>query len=330
MSTAKRVRMGGEDQIGGSALGVACGAPAVAVGLAAALVFGAPAGVAVSYGVLGGIGALFILAYAALPLAARVRGDVCSPFCRREYVRDSELPAAGAGAATAAHRLANSGVVEPEGVGGFTRPPRPGGDGGSGAGAGATAATAAEGEEGESKPMCANCLHGADHHTERSEDGLMCDVAVAIPHSDPVGGCPCERYIPQGTPCSAGGCGRDAVHYRVGKNGLAYDMCVDHFEEAEPYGPGYFRLTGGMGECSAGGCSAEAVRYMVYGGGGGGGGGYVCADHFAAAKAGLLADLNVRLAVPVSADHFAAAEAGGADDSAGGPGGRDERSGGGK
>ena len=224
---------------------------------------------------------------------------------------------AGGSGATAAHRLAASGVVEPEGVGGFTRPPRPGGGGGSGAGAAAVA-----------KPMCANCLHGADRHTEQSEDGLMCDVAVAIPHSDPAGGCPCERYIPQGTPCSADGCGRDAVHYRVGKNGRAYDMCVDHFEEAEPYGPGYFRLTGGMGECSVDGCGAEAVRYMVYGGGGGGG--YVCADHFAAAKAGLLADLNVRLAVPACADHFESAGAGGGDDSAGGPGGRDERSGGGK
>ena len=222
---------------------------------------------------------------------------------------------AGAGAATAAHRLAASGVVEPEGVGGFTRPPRPGGGNGSGAGAAAA------------RPMCANCLHGADHHAERSEDGLMCDVAVAIPHSDPAGGCPCERYIPQGTPCSADGCGRDAVHYRVGKNGLAYDMCVDHFEEAEPYGPGYFRLTGGMGECSVDGCGAEAVRYSAVASRDGG---YVCADHFADAEHRFASHVRDELEGNVSADHFASVGAGGGDDSAGGPGGGDDRDGGGK
>lgn len=224
--------------------------------------------------------------------------------------------AAAPAAPSAAHRSAENGVDEPDGAGAYTRMPRNGGDGGGADGGGTAAAAQA------ADPICANCLHGKDHHTAKSEEGLMCDVAIAVSYSDPADGCPCERYIPQGTACSVDGCGRDAVHYRVGQDGRAYDMCVAHFEEAEPYGPRYYDLTGGRGACSVDGCARDAVRYRVDENGDGG---HVCAEHFEGAEP----DGPSSPAVAESEDGGAVDDAGTGADSGGGGGNGGEGEGGG-
>ena len=114
---------------------------------------------------------------------------------------------------------------------------------------------------------CANCLHPADRHSERTEDGLGCDVSIAVGWSDGPLGCPCERYVAQGTACSAKGCGEKAVHYRMNHDKTrAFDMCARHYEEAEPYCERYYELTdeeAAMHEktCEAGGC-AERAEYV--------------------------------------------------------------------
>lgn len=94
--------------------------------------------------------------------------------------------------------------------------------------------------------LCANCLHPVDKHTARTDDGLGCDIAIAVSWSDGPVGCECERCIPQGTMCSVKGCDARAVHYRMNRDHTAaFDMCVRHYEEAEPYCERYDELTGG-------------------------------------------------------------------------------------
>ena len=97
--------------------------------------------------------------------------------------------------------------------------------------------------------LCANCLHPVDRHTAKTEDGLGCDIAIAVSWADGPVGCECERCIPHGTVCSVKGCDALAVHYRMNHDRTAaFDMCVRHYEEAEPYGERYYELTGGEGQ----------------------------------------------------------------------------------
>ena len=85
-----------------------------------------------------------------------------------------------------------------------------------------------------------------DRHAEKASDGMGCDVATAVSWSDGPTGCACERCIPPGTPCSVDGCDASAVHYRMNHDkSKAFDMCVRHYEEAEPYCERYYELTGG-------------------------------------------------------------------------------------
>ena len=114
---------------------------------------------------------------------------------------------------------------------------------------------------------CANCLHPADMHVERTDDGLGCDVSIAVGWSDGPLGCPCERYVAQGTVCSVEGCAENAVHYRMNHDKTrAFDMCVQHYDEAEPYCERYYELTDEKAArhektCEAGGC-AERAEYV--------------------------------------------------------------------
>lgn len=117
--------------------------------------------------------------------------------------------------------------------------------------------------------ICANCMCPVDRHDEKTKDGLGCSTAIAVSWADGPVGCECERCIPQGTKCGVDGCGADAVHYRVNRDHTkAFDMCVNHYEEAEPYCERYDDLTGGDAErqartCEADGCAQPAalVRY---------------------------------------------------------------------
>lgn len=117
----------------------------------------------------------------------------------------------------------------------------------------ATAAYAAgSGSSGDSSDSnaapaaCTNCLCPVDRHTEKTGDGMGCSTAIAVSWADGPVGCECERCIPQGTPCCVDGCSEDAVHYRMNRDRTrAFDMCVEHYEEAEPYCERYYELTGG-------------------------------------------------------------------------------------
>ena len=117
--------------------------------------------------------------------------------------------------------------------------------------------------------LCANCLHPVDRHTGEGRLGRMCGVAIADSGCDAAMSCPCERCIAPGTPCSAGGCAERAVHFRVGSDGkTVYDMCVEHFDEAEPYCPKYYEHTGGRRvepgtPCTVEGCGDGASDHVV-------------------------------------------------------------------
>lgn len=117
--------------------------------------------------------------------------------------------------------------------------------------------------------LCANCLHPADKHDGIGSVGLECSVAIAVTWSDGPSGCECERFIAQGTACGVDGCDAPAVHFRVDASGqVAYDMCVKHYEEAEPYCERYYELTGSAQPkdgtpCGVDGCDAEARHYVL-------------------------------------------------------------------
>ena len=114
---------------------------------------------------------------------------------------------------------------------------------------------------------CANCLHPADRHTERTDDGLGCGVLIAVGWSDGPTGCPCERYVAPGTACSVEGCAEDAVCHRMNHDrSRAFDMCARHYEEAEPGSERYYELTDERvaaheKTCEAAGC-AERAEYV--------------------------------------------------------------------
>ena len=117
--------------------------------------------------------------------------------------------------------------------------------------------------------MCANCLHPVDRHTGDGDAGRVCGVEIAVTWSDGPDVCPCERCIPQGAACSIDGCGEAAVRYRVdASDQVAIDMCVRHYEEAEPYCERYYELTGGRrlpqgSQCGVDGCGEAAVHYRL-------------------------------------------------------------------
>ena len=129
--------------------------------------------------------------------------------------------------------------------------------------------------------LCANCLHAVDRHgggddggrgSDRGEDGDFgrgCNVEIAVSWSDGPSGCACERCIVEGTECSVGECHLPASRYRVDASGqIVRDMCVQHYEAAEPYCKRYYELTGSVehpqGEtCGADGCDANALFYRL-------------------------------------------------------------------
>ena len=129
--------------------------------------------------------------------------------------------------------------------------------------------------------LCANCLHAVDRHGggggggggsgDRGGDGDFgrgCNVEIAVSWSDGPSGCACERCIVEGTECSVGECHMPASRYRVDASGqIACDMCVQHYEEAEPYCKRYYELTGSVdpqGEaCNVDGCDANAMFYRL-------------------------------------------------------------------
>ena len=124
--------------------------------------------------------------------------------------------------------------------------------------------------------LCANCLHAVDRHGggggdrgENGDVGLGCNVEIAVSWSDGPSGCACERCIAEGTECSVDGCQMPASRYRVDASGqIARDMCVRHYEEAEPYCKRYYELTGSVqhppGEtCGVDGCDANALFYRL-------------------------------------------------------------------
>lgn len=117
--------------------------------------------------------------------------------------------------------------------------------------------------------LCANCLHPEDKHKEKTDCGKGCAIAIAVSWSDGAVGCECERFIPQGKACSVKDCEADAVHFRMNKDEkLAFDMCVKHYEEAEPYCKRYYELTGGITgrrgvPCELDGCKQPA-KYVHY------------------------------------------------------------------
>ena len=137
------------------------------------------------------------------------------------------------------------------------------------------------------RAICANCLHPADWHKTDGEVGRECDAAIAVTCSDGPVGCPCERCIVRGTPCSVDGCGKDAVHFRMDHSDqIAYDMCSEHYYKAEPYCDAYYELTRSRRTppdtaCCVDGCDAGAVGYRF-------GAGHarhdMCVEHLMAAQ----------------------------------------------
>ena len=133
----------------------------------------------------------------------------------------------------------------------------------------AAAASARPGSAGMGTELCANCLHPVDRHHVGEMGDQACGVAIAVDYCDSAVSCPCEQCIRPGIRCRVDGCGGDAVHYRRSNDEKdVYEMCVEHFEEAEPYCLRYYELTGGRRigpctECSVGGCGEDAVDWCV-------------------------------------------------------------------
>ena len=143
-----------------------------------------------------------------------------------------------------------------------------------------------KGGAGGTRPaLCANCLHPVERHAKEEKLGRACGVAIAVGDSDGPVSCPCERCIEPGTACSVDGCGNAAVHFRANNSKSAvFDMCVRHYEEAEPYSGRYFELTGGRQTCDVDGCCAFAMDFVVAEEDGTRCN--VCYDHFRRARSG--------------------------------------------
>ena len=141
------------------------------------------------------------------------------------------------------------------------------------------------GAGGAPQAMCANCLHPVDLHVEEAGRlGRACGVSIADVDCDGPVSCPCERCIEQGTACSVEGCGETAVHFRANNaKSRIFDMCLEHYKEAEPCGRRYYELTGGRVACGVDGCGGYAITNIA---GEGGSRLDVCYDHIAGCGTG--------------------------------------------